>query len=87
MKWIAALGLALIVLVAAVVLAGPSLLFRYPALIGTLSEFRDPIGAHYDVAWGQGPVISNELASDRPPNRPPKIVVILVGDRALVAAG
>ncbi|MCP4004724.1 MAG: hypothetical protein GY725_11055 [bacterium] len=87
MKWIAALGLALIVLVAAVVLAGPSLLFRYPDLIGTLSEFRDPIGAHHDVAWGQGPAISNEFASDCPPSRPPNIVVILVDDRTLIAAG
>jgi arylsulfatase A-like enzyme len=75
-KWIAALVLTLIALVFVAVQAGPALLFRYPALVGTLIRLVDPIGAHQEVVWARGPAVENKPASDQTPN----IVVILVDD-------
>lgn len=74
-KWIVALG-ALVALAALVVWAAPSLMLRYPSLLGLLGRITDPIGPHREVVWDVGPGVPAAPPDERPPN----IVVILVDD-------
>ena len=74
--WLVSGAVILALLLGAFVLAGPSLLIRFPVLIGIVAQLREPIGPTRDVVWEAGPSTSHLSASERPPN----IVVILVDD-------
>ena len=76
MKWLAAISVALIVVVAGIFLAGPSIVLRFPALLGVMARLADPIGPHQEVVWDQGPDQAATPSAERPPN----VVVIIVDD-------
>ncbi|MEE2664337.1 MAG: sulfatase-like hydrolase/transferase [Myxococcota bacterium] len=76
LKWIAGTVLVVVVLAGALALGGPSLILRFPALIGIISRITDPIGPYAEVEWEEGPSVPAEAPSARPPN----IVFVLVDD-------
>ncbi len=76
MSWRRRVGIGLAVL--AVLGATGAILWRQYAirLPGMIDRWRNPIGAHREVAWEPGP----ERAVDAPGERPPNIVLILADD-------
>jgi arylsulfatase A-like enzyme len=76
MKWIVAMAVALVAAVVLVRMNLPTLIMRYPALIGVISRLSNPIGDNVPVEWDAGPDVAAVPAAERPPN----IVVILVDD-------
>jgi arylsulfatase A-like enzyme len=76
LKWLIGTVVVGVLVVGALALAAPSLILRYPELLGILSRVIDPIGATHEVRWEAGPETASAKASDRPPN----IVFILVDD-------
>jgi arylsulfatase A-like enzyme len=73
-RWIGATAIVIGLLAGVLVLAGPSLMLRFPELITIVAEIRDPVGPYRDVEWQAGP------SRFDPERRPPNIIFILVDD-------
>jgi len=75
-KWFGGIAGVLLLIAVAARFAGPTLLLRYPALLGIIAEIRSPIGPYQEVDWEAGPDSPAAPSARRQPN----IVVILVDD-------
>jgi len=76
LKWLVGIALVLVLLIGTLRSAAPTLMMRYPALLGIIAEIVDPIGPNQAVIWQTGPASPTVPPAERPPN----IIVILVDD-------
>ncbi len=65
-KWIVGALFGIALAGALLVINLPSILMRYPELLGVLARLRDPIGPSQEVTWQPGPIDRTRADPHRP---------------------